>query len=352
MSLYDAIDEVIAEENKIAGKDVSAEEKVKANVEMPKEPEESNDEPPPAAGTDKGDAKPDDKNPKAAPADKAVGKDEKPKEGAEAAPGAADKEQGATPEALYKLRREAAAATRRAEAAEAALKQAPTQPQPGPATVKARTEAAAAAEPDPNLDPEAHLRWKLSKTEEQLHDIAKWKEGKEQEERKVIVKNGAVEAWDRYEKAFMPTVTDYEAVTNFGIQAIKQSIMTLNPNLTGPALGEAIQHQVLRLAAQAEQQGHDPAEYLYHQAKSWGYKPAPVEPTAEEKAAAAAADKAKPNITKIAEHKRRSASSLTGGGKSGAPMVSREQALSKDMTLAEWAKLTPGQLRELEQQEA
>lgn len=345
MSLYEAIKEVTEEENKALGVETPA---------VKDEPPNDN------AGTDKVAGAADDAEPAAArdsggkfkkAEDKpAVKKDEAKKPAAAGEePAAADDAAPGDPAAWARLRRERAeaerqrqAAERRAEAAEARFKQAPTQTQPGPAKAEAATAARAEAEPDPNLDPEAHQRWELQQTKAQLKEVLDWKAQQTHREQQVSLKDNAVKAFEGYEKAFAPTVEDYADVMDFGINALSQSIRTLNPNLSGDALGEAIQRQVLRLAAQAEAKGEDPAESLYNLARSWGFKPkaaAEAKPAEEVK---------KPTVKDIAKHKNRSASSLAAGGKNGAAPLSRDAVLSKDFGLQDFAKLSPSQLRELE----
>lgn len=348
MSLYEAIKEVSDEENKIEGKDVAANEKEPTHADTRENPgakEEEEDKPPTAKGTDKGAAEPDDKNPKAAPADK-VGKDEpKPAEGAGKDPtdAPAEGEDGLTG---ARLRYELAQAKRRADAAEAKLKEAPTQPQPGPArTARTETEKAVLGEPDKNLDPEAHMKWELSQTKDQLKKINDWKEQKEYDERRVELRDNAIKSYTSYENEFKETVADYGEVTKFGVNAIASSIRTLNPNLQGEALMDAVKHKVLELGAQAEARGEQPAEFFYRQSKAWGYKPEP--PKAEEPPA----EPRNPSVKKIAEHKARSGTSLTPGGKSGPGPVSKEMVMSGKMSLADFGKLSPSQLRELEAME-
>lgn len=353
MSLYDQIAEVTEEENKLAGKDVAGGEKVKANVDIPKD---EDDEPTKDTERAKGngadtDVKGDDKAKERAADGKFKPKDAPKDEAKKAAgegddPAAADTKEPVDHTAVAKLRYEAAQQKRRADAAEAALKQAPTQPQPGPAKARTETEKRILAEPDPNLDPEAHLRWELQQTKAQLQEVAAWKQKKDYEEQRVTLRDEAVKSYTSYENEFKDTVADYGEVTRFGIQAIASSIMTLNPALKGEALNDAVKHKVLELGAQAEARGEQPAEFFYKQSKAWGYKPEP--PKAED---TPAPEKKTPSVKNIAEHKKRSATSLTPGGKSGSAPVSREQVMSKNMTLADFAKLTPNQLRELEAQE-
>lgn len=309
MSLQDAIKEVEKEEKKALG------------VEQAEPPEPKEDAPEPV-----------DDAPAEPPAEELADKKEPPAE--DKAPENAD---------FARLRREKAASDRRAAAAEEALKRQPAKPAeaPKPADVD--------AEPDQNTDPEAHLRWELRQARNELKGLSDWRQSEEKKQQKKSVKDNAVKAFGGYEEAFKPTVTDYDDVMDFGVKAISASIRTLNPMLKGEELGNAIQLQILRMAGTAEAQGHDPAEYLYHQAKAWGYKP--KEAPAEE-GDGKTEEKAKPSFKSIVDSKKKSASSLTPGGKNGKIPLSREAVLDKNFGLQDFAKLSPEQLKELESLEA
>lgn len=347
MSLYEALNEITEQENKEEGRDVAATEKepthadTRENPGAKEEPEEKAvhaKDAPKAAKADGEKPTPEAVKPKdeAKPAEGA-GKDppavDAPAEGEEALSGA-------------RLRYELAQAKRRADAAEAKLKEAPTQPQPGPArTARTDTENRVLAEPDANLDPEAHLRWQLQQTQAQLKEVSDWKQKKDYDEQRVSLREGAIKSYTSYENEFKDTVQDYGVVTKFGINAIASSIRTLNPNLQGEELIDAVKHKVLELGAQAEARGEQPAEFFYKQSKAWGYKPEP--PKAEEPPA----EPRNPSVKKIAEHKARSGTSLTPGGKSGPSPISKEMVMSGKMSLADFGKLSPSQLREMEAME-
>ncbi len=258
-----------------------------------------------------------------------------------------EKEEEKIDNAAYaKLRRDQKAAEKRAEeadrraaAAEAKLKEAPTQPQRG--LPPAQTDAD--REPDANLDPEAHLRWELAQTRETVKSLKEREEKREATERQNNLKQGAIKAFEKYENDFSPTVNDYQAVTTHGLNQIASSIRTLNPQLKGEDLQEAVRRQVLRLAAIAEQQGYDPAEHFYEQSKSWGYQEPKPEVKQDE-------PEQKTSVKRMAEHKKKTAGSLSHGGKSGNAPLSREAF--KNMGFADFAKLTPRELQELESLEA
>lgn len=315
MSLYSAIKEVQGEEEKIITNDDSVEKVQK------EEPEKE------AVADDKEEVKESGKKDEAKPAE-----GETKKASADSPPDNA---------AFAALRREKAAEKRRADALEEQLKLQPKKVE------QEKAPAAVVTEPDANLDPEAHLRWELAQTRAQLKEVADWKAQQTYKEQQTSLRDNAVKAFQDYESAFSPTVADYKDVMDHGLAAISASIRTLNPMLKGEALNDAIQRQVLRLAGQAEASGHDPVEYLYHQAKSWGYQPK-QEAVQEQKEE----EKPKPDLKKIVDHKKKSATSLKAGGKNGNTPLSREAVLDKGFGLQDFAKLSPAQLRELEQMEA
>lgn len=290
------------------------------------------------------------------PGEKPEGADKSGKEGSaapkEGAAGAEEKEE-LSPEAYAKLRRDLAAERRRREAAEARLPQAPTQPQPGPAQTKTAAADPLGAEPDPNIDPEAHTRWKLAKAEKTIEELAQWRETQERQANRTVAEKRAIEAYEKYEGEFSPTVQDYQEVTTWGVNQIKNSIRVLRPDLQGPQLAEAIRFEVLRRAAEYEKQGYNPSEQFYHDCKAWGYQPAaaaPEKPAGEEKPAAPEKP-ARPSMREVGKNQRRSGHSMTPGGKNGQAPMSRQAALSGEMTLADWSRLSPSQLREMESQE-
>ncbi len=243
---------------------------------------------------------------------------------------------------VARLRREAAANKKRAEEAEARLKQAPAAK-----PAEAKPPVNADAEPDPNTDPEAHLRWELRQANTKLQSLTEWRQAEEAKYQQKELRENAVRAYTGYEDTFKATVPDYEAVASFGVQAITASIRTLRPDLTGEALTEAVRTQILRSAGAAEAQGYNPVEHFYHQAMSWGYKPkeAPAPAAAED---AGKDEKLKPSLKSIVDSKRKSVSSMTPGGKNGKIPLSREAILDKSFGLQDFARLTPEQLKEME----
>lgn len=323
MSLVSAIKEIEKEEKKILNQE--AEDDTAPPEETDERDQEKEDDAPDSAAAEE------DEQPEAAK--------EKPKTALkkeEAKKEEPVKEQTPDNAAFMKLRRDAAAAQRRAAELEETLRRQQTRPP------EVKKPDAANTEPDPNTDPEAHLRWQLSKTQEQLKELADWKQQESQKTQRREIKDAAVKEYGRYEQAFSGQVKDYADVMDHGIAAISTSIRTLRPDLDGEALGEAVQHHILKLAGEGMKNGYDPAEYLYHLARSWGYQPKAVEAKQPE------AEKPKPNLKQIAANRKKAVSSLTAGGKSGNIPLSREAVLDKSFGLQDFARLSQSQLKELE----
>lgn len=222
-----------------------------------------------------------------------------------------------------RLRLEKAAEKRRADELQAELDKA-NQPE-------------STEEPDEEEDPDAHMKWELDETRKQVKELSDWKDQQEQTRQNEEVRHNAIEQFTSYEDNYKANVSDYNAVTSYGVQQIANSISRLRPDLKGVELGKVVQNQVLRMAGQAESQGLDPAEHFYTQSKEWGYK----EPAKEEKE-----EKPKPDLKSIAKNKKKSPSSLSAGGDSGKPVIDKEAFAT--MKFSELARLSPQELRELD----
>lgn len=320
-------------------------------------PAAENDDAAPAEGADDAPADGDeggvDGEEAKAPAKDAKAKDSKDKSEstgktpAATAQPAADKDSAA----MARLRAEAAANKRRADEAE--RRYAESQKPKAPAADPAKA-ANPDPEPDKDADPEAHIRWELRQAKSQLQGLTEWRQQQETKTQRETMRREAVEDFTNHEDVFKAQAADYEDVSRFFLSQVAAGIRIMNPNIAGPQLNEAVQNHVLRLAGQAQAQGYNPVEALYHMAKGWGYQPkaAPAEGEGAEGGAAPAAAgkdaKQKPDFKSIANSKKKSASSLTAGGKSGHTPLSREAVLSKGFGLSDFARLTPNQLKELE----
>lgn len=239
-----------------------------------------------------------------------------------------------------RMRRDKAAAEKRAEDAERRAAQ-----PPAPAVATAPTPAAD-AEPDKATNYEGWLEWRSRKVEavaeqaaKDVADVKQWKDQTVAERQADENKKAAFGYLENKEREFAKTAPDYNDVRQFALDNIARSLRTLYPSLEGAALGKAVEKQVLVLAANAERQGYDPIEHMYHQAKAAGYTPK-APPVAEQPAET---PPAKPLLKNIAANKQKSASPLAAGGKNGAAPMSRDAI--KGMKFSDVASLSPEQFR-------
>lgn len=235
-----------------------------------------------------------------------------------------------------RMRKEASDAKKRADA----LAEENARLKNPPAPVQKKPEAAADPEPDRNTDPDAHLQWKIRRQDEKMEQFDKYVQSEQAQKQRESVTTAAMDEFVRHEDVFKAATPDYEAVTKFGLEKLKERIIQQNPNLQGKALGDEVIKRVLTLVAQGQQLGFDPAEHLYLTSKNWGYKPAEEAKTETEPK--------KPDFKKIVDNKKKSASSLAASGKSGKTAISKEAFGDKSFGFSDFVGLSPQELRELE----
>ncbi|MDP9195207.1 MAG: hypothetical protein M3O22_00285 [Pseudomonadota bacterium] len=229
--------------------------------------------------------------------------------------------------AFARLRREKSALERRLAEIEAA-KAAPT-PQ-GPVAVKP-----ADSVPDKAADPAAYAQWEFRQTQQRVEEVAQKQALRDQQEQQARLYQSAVQEFTGYEGEFKKNAQDYEAVARHLRQRLGDSLHALYPNAADNQVEAAVDQQILRFASEYARQGLNPVEELYHITKEkYGYRS-----TEPEK-------KKGPDLATIEKNKKRSASPLSAGGQSSGARLTAEAAAS--MSLAEFSRLTPSQLAELE----
>lgn len=210
--------------------------------------------------------------------------------------------------------------------------------------------AAAASDPEPSkdADPDAWLEWRVRQVEKEAN-VAKQKateleaftQQREQEFRQQKLIEQATSEFVTLEAKFKEATPDYDDVAEHFVTRIRQDIGLRYPNATEAQINEAARNQLLQIASSYANQGQNPVEALYKLTKErLGYVP--------KQAAAAASDKAKPDLAKIAANKAKSASGAAAGGGASKPSITAEDAVN--MSTAEFAKLSPAEQRRLMQE--
>jgi apoptotic chromatin condensation inducer in the nucleus len=210
--------------------------------------------------------------------------------------------------AFQRLRREEAAAKKRADALEAeiaALKAAPL------------LEEQPKTERDPEVE-EVKQELRTRKAEREFQSL---------------------------EQKFARTQPDYEAVSAEYAMALAQSIRIQNPRLSVGEVAEKTKDSLLRKAASYMRDGFDPIEELFHEAKELGFTGASFRKQAPAKEEAKATEEEiAPDMKKVAANRARSTGMTGASGKSEGQMTKQAAA---DLSVQEWQKLPQAEKRRL-----
>lgn len=205
--------------------------------------------------------------------------------------------------AFAKLRRDAAAYKRRAEEAERANEELRTKPK----------EEAEVKEEAPRVAPEIEemvMSHRMSKAEQEFQSL----EGK-----------------------FRASNPEYDSVAEQYANALAQSIKVQNPRMSNAEVAERTKKTILLKASQYVQEGYDPIEEIYQEAKELGF-------SAKKKEAAKEQEEIKPDMKKVSANRARSTNMAATNGRSQPQMT---QAAAADLTVAEWSKLSKEEKRKL-----
>lgn len=224
----------------------------------------------------------------------------------------------------------------------------------------AKVDAIVDAEPNKATDYEAWLEWKDRQIEAKnaaleadLGDIKKWRNEQETQTKEQNQFQAAVTEFLDIENKYRQSNPDYGNAIGFAVNKYREAAKVMYPDKTEAQIVEAIDKQMLQQAAVFASKGLNPAEELYDLAiERFGYVPksaAAEEETTDTEAQVTQQTRptpAKPKLAVINANKKKSASPLSGGGQAGSSQLTAEDL--DNMSNAQFAALTPAQLRELE----
>lgn len=144
------------------------------------------------------------------------------------------------------------------------------------------------------------------------------------------------------EKQFMAKTADYEDVSKQYTIALAQSIRVQNPRLSMDKVADMTKEQILKKASVYFGEGLDPAEELYHEAKELGFKALPKEPP---KVETETPEEPKVDLDKLAANKKRNAGMAGSNGRGAGGQVTMRAAA--DFTPREWAALPKDEKKRL-----
>lgn len=149
----------------------------------------------------------------------------------------------------------------------------------------------------------------------------------------------AIQEFSSMEREYMAENPHYDAAGALVQKEMIRAEMLLNPSMTPERAAQNVMNKILRIASNSVNQGANPCEVLYDMAvERFGFRPEVKQEVREKKT----------DLAKIDKNKKRSATPLSAGGSSGKAAVTLESV--GNMSLADFNKLTPEQMRELEAQ--
>lgn len=183
-------------------------------------------------------------------------------------------------------------------------------------------------EPDPTYEPEAWTRYKIAQLEQQnSHTLQKQQETLQRLERDAAIRGARAEV-AAYEAKYSAKHSDYADAKAYFRKTLEAEISMQQPHLSPSLLSNVIDEQELRLAALAEQQKANPAEYFVKLAEIRGYSP--------KKATVSASAPAGSNLDAIRRNKSKAANMEGASSRSTGNGVLTSHQINK-MSLAEIA---------------
>jgi hypothetical protein len=182
-----------------------------------------------------------------------------------------------------------------------------------------------------------------------LKEIKEWRESQQEKIRRDAIVDAAVSEFVEIEDAYKKENPDYANAVDFGRKEYGKAIRMRDWDKTPAQIEAELDHMMLMFASQAKSKGLNPAEEIYDLAiERFGYTPKTKQQEAEAEDNGQTEDlppKKKTNLSKIQENKKRSISGLASGSGTSGTLTAAD---IDNMSNAEFSRLTPSQLRELE----
>jgi hypothetical protein len=135
---------------------------------------------------------------------------------------------------------------------------------------------------------------------------------------------------------------DFEDVSLQYKASLYQHIRIDNPRMTHDQLLAETNKKLLMKASKYLNEGYNPIEEMYEDAKSLGFKKIPKD---DAPAATEEVEVKKPDLSKVAANRARNAGMAAAKGRAGQPALTQQSAAT--MSVAEWSKLPTAEKRRL-----
>ena len=245
--------------------------------------------------------------------------------------------------AWAKMRREKAEEKRRADelAQKIAALEAKVAVKPEPVSAKKEDEA-----PNPEEDMAGYLLYQDKKNKETIQELKRKLELREQQDQLAQQRQQAIQNFGHIISEFKEKkAPDFDAAAQVVESELHKAIRLQNPLMHQSKVKEMVASEILRIANQFAANGLNPAEEFYSLAHEIGYKKQVAQPQQVDAKQPVAKQK---TLTEIEKVRKRAATGLNAGGATGSQSIGVD--ILQGITIADFAKLTPAQIRELEAQ--
>lgn len=193
--------------------------------------------------------------------------------------------------------------------------------------------------PDREKDLAGYLVWNAERQEVKEEQESKASIQTQEQTKLTNLVSSAKQEIESIESNYKKANPDYDNAINFAKEQYSKSVKLLMPHLNDAQISQLIDKERLAVALKCTREGTNIGEVLYDMAiERFGYEPGGRPNIAANK----------PNLRVVSNNKRKSASSLEGGGQSGRARVSLEAAA--DMSPQELMSLDSSDLEYLESQ--
>lgn len=197
-------------------------------------------------------------------------------------------------------------------------------------------------DPEPARDrPAEWMAWKIRQQDRELSDLKNWKNQQAESVEYNQTVSEAIEEFQQIAEHTKRGIPDFDKAMSHAKSVYATSLKITNPSWSERQIRDEVQKQLLAVSGAFAARGMDIGESLYDMAiERFGYSPQADEEPKEPA-------KPKVSVAKVAANKKRSATGLGSSSRSGNTSLTLEEVAN--MPLSQFSRLTPEQLRQLEE---
>lgn len=238
-----------------------------------------------------------------------------------------EKEEKQDNAAMAALRRQLVATQKQLEEQRALMQQ----PIPKPTQAEVRQQKADDPEPDVD-DIEAHLRWENRQMMREVNEMKEWRKNIERQQQEQTTIQRAINNFVSIEQQYKASNPDYDDASAHMVNKMRDGVQAIYPGASQAEVNQFVMNQILNIANSYAAKGLNPAEELYLlSVEKYGFS---KEEPAKERTQ-------KASVKTVADNRRKSVTSLNGGGNTRV-----HKPFDSSVTLADVMRATPEQRAE------